>query len=208
MNFLYPRKQKVDSRKTYLSLIWTPILLLIAAILVLLFVFLFRSQVGVAPLENFDEMAVTNGFHDITLPDGKFFSISYEQNHDRVFDGLVSHTNVDHELTFPILSFDILVTSGDFSDKTLVSTHVENHHFTWQSHMQSDPSGTINLLHTVPMNQEIQNQLLKIKLGDRVSIKGWEIFEIKAYSKDGNYLGMWKDAGCNSLLVTEVLINP
>lgn len=208
MNFLYPRRNSEIKRRTYLSLIWTPILVLIFAILVFVGIYLFRAEVGVAPLEDFDTMIVTNGFHSIALPDGSFFSLLYEADHDRVFDGLVRHYNNDHELVFPILASDILVTTGDYSDRRLVSTNVEDHHFYWNSNTENSPSGTINLLHTVPMNQDIQTKLLKIKVGDHVIIKGWEIYELKAYSKDGNYLGMWKDSGCNSMLVTDVLINP
>lgn len=206
MNSAYPEKQA--SRKTYLSLLWTPILLLIAAILAVLFLFVFRNLVGVAPLDNFDSMIVSNGFHTITLPDGKTFSLSYEQDHDRIFTGLVRHINMDHELTFPILSYDILITNGDFSNRDLVSTSVEDHHFTWQSSQPGQPSGSINLLHTVPMNQEIEEQLAGIKVGDQVEIDGWELLDIKAYSKEGKYLAMWKDSGCNSILVTNVIINP
>ncbi|MEA5078527.1 MAG: hypothetical protein VB013_08145 [Anaerolineaceae bacterium] len=208
MNFLYPRRTTETNRRTYLSLIWTPIILLIVAIVAVLIVFVFRTEVGVAPLENFDSMIVSDGFHSITLPDGKFFLLSYEADHDRVFDGLIRHYNNDHELVFPILASDILVTTGDFSDRRLVSTNVEDHHFYWSSNTDFSPLGTINLLHTVPMNQAIQDKLTQIKVGDHVIIKGWEIFELKAYSKEGNYLGMWKDSGCNSLLVTDVFINP
>jgi protein involved in polysaccharide export with SLBB domain len=79
--------------------------------------------------------------------------------------------------------------------------------FFWSSNSDISPIGTINLLHTVPMNQSIEDQLVKIKVGDRVTVKGWEIYDIRAFSNKGNYIGTWKDSGCNSMLVTEVTIN-
>ncbi len=209
MNFLYSRRSESrQSRKTYLSLIWVPILVIITAVIAAVAVSIYHNEVGSAPLDNFDTMIVKDGFHTIQLENGKFFSISYEKNQDSVFTGTVRHTSMDHELVFPIISFDILVTTGDYSDRHKVMTNVVDHHFYWSSNSDVTPSGTINLLHTVPLNQSIEDQLVKIKVGDRVSIKGWEIYDIRAFSKKGNYISTWKDSGCNSLLVTKVIINP
>jgi hypothetical protein len=83
---------------------------------------------------------------------------------------------------------------------------VLNHHFTWRSTAIAHPSGTINLLHTVPASQDIYRQLLEIKSDDEVTIGGREILTIQAYGRDGTYLGEWHDTGCNSLLVKSVSI--
>jgi hypothetical protein len=195
-------------RRIPLSLIWTPILLAIGVILIILFVATNQNWFDKAPLEDFDKMTVSDGFHEITLPSGSYFSISYETNHDRPFPGLVRHTNMDHEQKFPILSFDILVTSGDYSDPNLVDASVNDHHFAWMSKKDGKLQGTINLLHTVPMNQDIEEKLMQVQEGDTVIITGWDILRIDSYESNGKYNGYWQDSGCNTLLVTDVYIEP
>jgi len=195
-------------KKPSLALIWTPIAILVVPILAFMAFLLLRNQVQTSPLQDFDQMVVTDGFHTITLSSGQHFELSYEQNHDRYFDGIVRHTSMNHEGTFPIVSFDILVTSGDFADNDLVWTSVSDHHFTWRSLNGQSPQGTINLLHTIPMDQAIEEMLMDIKIGDHVIIKGWDILSIDGFSDTGEYIGTWMDAGCNTTLITEIYINP
>jgi hypothetical protein len=196
------------SRSSLRSLIWTPILTMIVIVLGVMLYAVVRPQVITAPLENFDQMIVTDGFHHIALPSGQHFDLSYEQSHDRYFDGIVRHTSMNHEKSFPIISFDILVTSGDFADDSLVWTSVEDHHFSWRPLNGEEPQGTINLLHTVPMDQATEEQLMKIKVGDHIIVKGWDILKIDGYSRAGEYIGYWQDAGCNTTLITNMYINP
>lgn len=108
-----------------------------------------------------------------------------------------------------MLSHDILVTSGDFADSSIVRTSVSNHRFSsWYLDQQNRPQGTINLLHTVPSTEEIYQQLTEVRKGDRVRIKGIEILDINRYDQQGEFWGSWADAGCNTLLVTSVEILP
>jgi hypothetical protein len=197
-----------NANKPNLPLIWTPIVIIILLILVFMAFLVFRNQITTAPLDDFDQMIVADGFHTINLPSGQHFELSYEQNHDRYFDGIVRHTSMNHEANFPIVSFDILVTSGDFADEDLVWTIVEDHHFTWRSLNGKSPQGTINLLHTVPMDQATEELLMSIEVGDHVIIKGWDILSIDGFSDEGDYIGTWMDAGCNTTLITEIYINP
>jgi hypothetical protein len=175
-------------------------------VLIALGVIYYETDVLDAPLANFDKMIVSDGFHKISLASGQHWDVSYEQAHDRVFTGQVRHTSMDHEPNFPIISFDILVTSGDFSSPSLVSTDVTDHHFSWMPLTAVKPLGTINLLHTVPMNQTMEEQLMKIKDGDTVTVQGWDILKIEGYDKNGQYIGYWTDEGCNTTLVTNVTI--
>ena len=158
-----------------------------------------------APL-NFDQVMSSNGFHDVTLENGRAFDISYETSSKRDFSGLVRHSSAIHERTFAILTFDILVTSGDFANPDLVQTSVSNHHFSWRSSTNSDPSGAINLLHTVPINEEVNQALRSIREGDTVVITGYDIYQIQGYDPEGDYIGFWQDTGCNTTLVTKVEI--
>jgi len=106
----------------------------------------------------------------------------------------------------PFLTHDILVTSGDFADPSIVQTRVSDHHFQWYSSSKNSPAGTINLIHAVPYNEAIYNQLLEIRSGQKATISGYEILRIDAYRKTGEYLGKWEDSGCNSMVVTSVQI--
>jgi hypothetical protein len=134
------------------------------------------------------------------------WELSYELNKIHTFEGQVRHTSRINESKFPMLTHDILITSGEFSDSDIVRTSVMNHRFIWSSNTAQQPQGTINLLHTMPIDEATLNGLYEIKHGDSVTVKGYEIYTIK-YNKDGLYKGMWKDSGCNTLLVTEVIIH-
>lgn len=181
---------------------------LLLGLIVILFIYapqlkhaLFQSS-----LDNYDKMVVTNGFHAISLPNGQSWTLSYEENHDTVFHGQVRHISPIDISKFAILSHDILITSGDFSDSDLVSTRVSNHRFIWHPKNGIQPDGSINLLHTVPINQDIFLKLKEIKNGDVVRITGWEILRIEGWNSIKEYEGYWQDAGCNTTLVTEVVI--
>jgi hypothetical protein len=195
-----------SSAKKGFLLIWVPIILVLCLFGLVFLTIIYQNNVVAAPLNNFDKMAVSDGFHTISIPNGRHWKLSYEQNHDRIFTGVVRHTSMDHEPDYPIISFDILVTSGDFASPTLVSTDVTDHHFTWVNLGKTSPQGTINLLHTVPMNQAVEDKLAAIKNGDTVIIQGWDILKIDGYDKEGNYIGYWTDEGCNTTLVTNVTI--
>lgn len=183
---------------------------LLVAIFLLILLFIFHNEIEMMvsdnALDDYNTMIVSDGFHSISLPDGRHWKISYEQNSLRVFSGEVSHNSSIHSGEFAILSQDILVTTGDFQDPTRVSVMVSNHHFTWKSKDGSYPQGSIHLLHTMPMDQTIFMQLRQLEAGQIVSIKGYEIYRIEGWDNTGKYIGYWQDSGCNTILVTEVII--
>lgn len=205
-----PSEQKNQNpRRALEGLLW---LVLTILVLALLYVVAVRNRPAVEqffssrPIESFDEMTVNDGFHEIEFPNGQSWNLSYEANHDRYFSGLIRHTSPIQESAFALLTFDILVTSGDYADPDLVQTSVSDHHFSWRAPNLSRAEGAINLLHTVPMNEEINQQLASIQNGDTVIIKGWDILRIEGYDNQGNYIGYWQDSGCNTTLVTEVIL--
>lgn len=136
------------------------------------------------------------------------WKIEYEFNRSSTFRGTANHISPIRISRFPMLTHDLLIVSGDFADPAKTSTSVANHHFTWRSLTREKPAGSINLLHVVPSSQEIYLQLLEIRKGDQVVITGREILVLNAFQSDGAPLGYWSDAGCNTLVVTQVEINP
>lgn len=156
----------------------------------------------------FDTWKIDSAFTSVEDTNGETWKIRYESKNNTVFEGLVRHTSPINERAFPLLSHDILVTTGDFSDPAKVRTSVSNHRFYWYSDQSNRPKGTINLLHTVPSTEEIYTQLTQIRKGDTVRIQGIEILDISRYDQQGDFRGSWADAGCNTLLVTSVEILP
>lgn len=155
---------------------------------------------------DFEHFTVSDNFQTIQGTEEQTWKISYEFAGATQFSGLVRHVSPIRMGKFPMLTHDILVTSGDFADSSLVRTNVSNHHFTWFCDSGTQPRGTINLLHTVPASEEIYEQLLQIRSGDQVAISGREILRIDSLKPDGSSDGWWQDSGCNTLLVNTVEI--
>ncbi len=184
-------------------------------VLILLGTILFTSFIAYKSL-NFDPFHLwTRNYPDYSLsedlslmsdPSGYFWKISYEGNPESTFTGMVRHISPDEEPVVPMLTYDILVTNGDFADPKLVRTTVVNHMFAWQGLGAIQPQGKINLLHTVAKNNDVFTELRDIQNGDIVQIRGIEIYKIDAFDSKGTSLGYWIDQGCNTILVTEVEI--
>jgi hypothetical protein len=151
-------------------------------------------------------LVIHDGYHYVERNHGwQTWKISYETTKVSTFSGVVRHTSRIRENKFPMLTHDILVTFGEYADPALVRTSVNNHRFIWSSTTDKAPEGRINLIHAMPLNEDILISLFNIKHGDVVTIKGYEIDDI-SYYKNEHFEGKWKDAGCNTLLISEVII--
>jgi hypothetical protein len=143
-----------------------------------------------------------------TISDGSYrWAISYESAGDSQYRGLVRHATPDRMGLYPLISHDILVTSGDYADYQRVSTSVDIllHRFTWRTANSQTLNGRINLLHTVPYSPQVYQLLLKVRPGDQVVITGREVARINAFDLKANRdIGYWQDDGCNTLVVTDV----
>lgn len=154
---------------------------------------------------DFADMKSDPRFEKISIGDENWV-IRYESPNLSHYNGLVRHVSPIRQDHIQLLTHDILVTSGEFSDSDKVVTNVADHHFTWMTRSSTRPKGTINLLHTVPWNQTIYQQLLSVQNGQTVSITGLEILRIDALDAQGIPFLWWQDSGCNTLLVTSVTI--
>ncbi|MGD1991943.1 MAG: hypothetical protein PVI59_02010 [Anaerolineae bacterium] len=154
---------------------------------------------------DFASFTVSDSHDRITAAD-LYWEITFEGETPSQFSGVVRQVVPIRTGRVQILTHDILVASGDFADPDLVRTNVVNHHFTWRATSNTPPEGRINLLHAVPADEAIYDQLLSIRRGDQVVIEGREIVTIRTYDHTGRYLGKWEDAGCNTLLVESVRI--
>ena len=190
------------------SLLWTRLGLILAFILAGFVLIYIMSHHVSAPLTNFDRMLVTENFSKIDLVNGQHFDITFETDQPRSFSGQIRYLSMDHIRNFPIISFDILITSGDFSDPAIVTTNVfPNHTFSWSKPVNTNPQGTINLIHAVPMDQKTEQKLMQLHQGETVTIEGREILRIDSYDRRRKFIGYWQDAGCNTTLITDVMGN-
>jgi len=179
---------------------------LFAVIVAVSFVY-FRVNTSLYGLigNDFDDLIVSNSYETISSDD-IYWELQFEGIGESKFIGIVRHVSPIRINEFRILTHDILVTTADFSNPDIVDTNVVDHKFFWKSTQVSAPNGSINLIHAFPANTEIYQELLKIQNWDTVKITGREIYTVKAYQSDDAFLGTWKDAGCNTLLVESVSI--
>jgi hypothetical protein len=154
---------------------------------------------------DFDNLVISNSY-ELISSDDIYWKVQFEGIGDSKYIGTVRHVSPIRIEEFAILTHDILVTTGDFANPDIVSTNVIDHKFFWKSQNASSPSGSINLIHALPANKSIYQQLLDIHKWDTVRITGREIFTINAYQVDETLLGTWLDTGCNTLLVESVTI--
>lgn len=157
---------------------------------------------------NIEDFSFNENFEQVSGNGSSHWSIRYEKKTASTFKGTIRHNSVIHLKEIPLLTHDVLVTSGEFADPELVTTSVIDHKFSWFSKTKAYPQGSINLLHVVPKNNEIARQIAGLKNGDQVIISGWEILRIDALDTDGKLILYWQDAGCNTLLVDSVVVEP
>ncbi len=201
-----PKPEAAEVNWRFGLLQWAfPVLLVVVVVTALVY---YRKDIlgffGLLPLD-FDSLTISESY-DRIVADGSIYQISFEGDRPSTFRGTVRHASPMRMRECPLLTHDILVTSGDYANPDIVSTSVTNHRFTWSSGTASNPSGTINLLHTLPANKEIYRRLLQVRPWDEVVITGREILSIDRLDENGKYLGEWRDAGCNTLLVQSVTV--
>jgi hypothetical protein len=184
----------------------TGLLVLLAVLLVLGGFFYFFTNLVPLSSASPERWSIDPAFQQVS--DGRYrWTISYEKAGNSQFSGMIRHVTPDRMPVYPLLSHDVLVTSGDFADSARVEAGVDvlRHHFFWKVRSGGAPAGAINLLHTVPANRQILEQLQKLRYGDQVLITGREIDRIENFDlQSGKNLGYWKDDGCNTLVVTSV----
>jgi len=154
---------------------------------------------------DFDNIIVSNSYEKIESDD-LYWEIQFEGQGKSKYIGSVRHVSPIRIKEFKILTHDILVTTADYSNPDIVETSVVNHKFTWKSNNTEPLIGSINLIHAIPANKAIYQQLLTINDWDTVNIVGREIYSVKSYDVDGTFLGTWIDTGCNTLLVDSVTV--
>lgn len=183
--------------------------LLVAAVLTLIGFGIYYSVnsdfwgLASAPLS---ELSFSDGYRTIRDRDQRVWTIQYEFDRPTTFNGVVRHVSHWREEDIPFATHDVLVTSGEFASQARVHVNVMFHTFVYRYSEDPHPKGTINLLHIVPVSEDVYRQLLEVRDWNHVKISGREILRIERFDAQGNYLGAWQDAGCNSILVQSIEI--
>lgn len=86
-------------------------------------------------------------------------------------EGFVRRKDRHFDSNMPILTYDIVLTSGDYNDANLVTiTHNGGGNYSWR--YKNKPTGTIVIYHTVPSSLVAQSKLDEIEQGEWVTIVG------------------------------------
>jgi hypothetical protein len=152
-----------------------------------------------------DNLTITNAYEKIAAED-TYWEVQFEGQGESKFIGTVRHVAPIRINMFRILTHDVLVTTGDYANPDLVDTNVIDHKFIWKASNPEKPTGSIHLIHAVPATKAVYQDLLSIQKWDIVKITGREIYTVKAYDTEDNFLGTWIDTGCNTLLVESVTV--
>lgn len=167
-----------------------------------------NSDFGGLARPAFQNLQVSGDFGEVqSTADGRAWKITYEYFNDSTFTGVVRHASHWREDGIPFATHDVLVTTEDFANPDRVDISVYNHRFEYRYAENPAPKGRINLLHIVPLNEDIYRQLLGLREWDNVTITGREILKIDMFNPDGGYIGYWQDEGCNTILVKSVKLN-
>lgn len=211
-------RSRTSSRWNLIDILLTPFVWLFnislpAALVLLLFSLSFAgyayyrvntSLFGLTRLK-FSQLSISPTRETIEARDYQW-RIKYENKGHSTYTGTVRHVAPIRIDELRILTHDVLVTSGDFANPEQVKTDVINHRFFWRAPYTKNPEGSIHLLHIIPSDPEISEKLYDIRSWQQVEISGWEILDVQAYNRHGEYLMSWKDTGCNTILVDEVRI--
>lgn len=84
---------------------------------------------------------------------------------------------------------DAIVTTGEYSDPEIVSvTPIRKGNMSWRSPKQ--PVGTLVVLHFIPADIFVFEELQKVREGDLVTFTGREELDSKIEGDDGSYVGL------------------
>ena len=102
----------------------------------------------------------------------------------------------------PIFTHDAVVTTGEFSDPDIVEvTPIKDGSMYWYANKQ--PEGSLVVLHFIPEDFSVFEDLKLIREGDRIEFSGREETDSTVESSDGSYIKLMH-ANHKYLLVSEV----
>ncbi|MFH1503823.1 MAG: hypothetical protein ABIH08_00300 [Candidatus Omnitrophota bacterium] len=105
----------------------------------------------------------------ITYQDKEYksdWSLNFEE-----IKGYLRQKDRHYEKSMPIVTYDLIITSGEYNGPEIVKISNEgNGNYYWSAKKQ--PKGTLTVYHTVPYSVKAQNKLDQIDVGSNITLVG------------------------------------
>ena len=125
-------------------------------------------------------------FGEVIAYQGEKYKSDWGVDSDEI-EGYVRRKDRHFDKNMPIVTYDLVLTSGEYNDPDIVKIrHKGSGNYYWSSHKQ--PGGTLVFYHTIPSNPEAQNKLDQIDQGATVTLIGRISQNNEIRSDSGNYV--------------------
>jgi hypothetical protein len=125
--------------------------------------------------------------------DGKRYTGTWSDD-ARTFAGTIQWTGQAAQSAVPLITHEVVVTTGEYSDPKVVQIQpLEDHHTTWKYVANRMAVGTIHIVHCIPSTPEIYDALGALKVGQAVAIEG-ELLQGPLKGTDGSFWQTGKES--------------
>ncbi len=108
------------------------------------------------------------GFGEPISYNGQLFYSDWTSDLESI-KGYVRRIDRQYDKNIPIITYSLLITTGDFNDPNLVKIrHKGGGNYSWSANTK--PNGSLIVYHTIPNNVSSQDKLNSLKEGDSVEI--------------------------------------
>ena len=119
----------------------------------------------------------------------KDITYTAEWGDQKVYVGDIRYIGRAYDKYAPYITNDAIVTTGEFSDPSIVSvTPIRHGNMYWRA--QKQPKGTLIVLHFIPENLTVYKDLARIKKGQRIEFTGREEVDSKIINSKGGYIAL------------------
>ncbi|MFC1807100.1 hypothetical protein ACFL0T_01885 [Candidatus Omnitrophota bacterium] len=110
----------------------------------------------------------------------------------RTHKGEIRYIGRAYDKSAPYITNDAIVTTGDFSDPSKVNvTPIRNGNMSWSA--PEKPTGTLIVLHFIPANKAVYDDLKQLESGQNVKFIGREEVDSKITGSDKSFIGLGHD---------------
>jgi len=122
---------------------------------------------------------------------GKAFKSDWAEQADSI-EAYVRRIDRHYDENFPIITYDFVMTTGEFNDPDIVSIrHKGGGNYYWSAKKQ--PEGTLVAYHLIPESSYAQGRIDKIEEGDTIKMNGKISKDSKITSSTGGFLQLVHD---------------
>ena len=137
-------------------------------------------------------MSFGSSIGDIVL-DGKHYNGDWTDD-AKSFSGTIQWTGHAAPSAVPLITHEVLVTTGEYSDPKIVQIQpVVDHHTTWTYVARRMAEGTIHIVHCIPSTPEVYDALGALVAGQSVTIDG-ELLRGPLKGTDGSFWQTGKES--------------